>query len=38
MGYRLEISKIKYCTCGGKLFGYVDNIEELESYKKLMAY
>lgn len=36
MGYRLEMSKIKYCACGGKLFGYVDNIEELESYKWLL--
>lgn len=23
MGYRLEVSKIEYCDCGGKLFGYI---------------
>ena len=36
MGYRLEISKIEYKATGGKLYGYVDNIEELESYKWLL--
>lgn len=25
MGYRLEISKIEYRTCGGKLYGYEGN-------------
>lgn len=24
MGYRLEISKLEYTDCGGKLFGYID--------------
>lgn len=34
MGYRLEISKVKYSTCGGKLFGYT-NVEKLRSWKYL---
>ena len=35
MGYRLEISEIKYKASGGKLFGYVDK-EELLSHKWLL--
>ena len=41
MGYRLEISEIKkhhieYMTSGGKLYGYVENIEDLKSYNWLL--
>lgn len=35
MGYRLEISEIKYKACGGKLFGYCDETR-LKSYKYLL--
>lgn len=35
MGYRLEISKIKYAHCAGKLFGYTDECN-LKSYKWLL--
>lgn len=35
MGYRLEISEVKYKACGGKLFGYCDE-EKLKSYKYLL--
>lgn len=35
MGYRLEISKIKYSTCGGKLYGYTD-VHELKSWEWLL--
>lgn len=34
MGYRLEISKIKYSTCGGKLYGYTET-DNLKSFKYL---
>ena len=27
MGYRLEISKLEYLDCGGKLFGYMETDE-----------
>ena len=36
MGYRLEMSEIKYTACGGKLYGYVDNIKELKSHQWLL--
>lgn len=36
MGYRLEISKIKYAACGGKLFGYVEDETKLKSYQWLL--
>ena len=36
MGYRLEISKIKYYTCGEKLYGYCDDTSKLKSYKWLL--
>ena len=36
MGYRLEISKVEYASCGGKLFGYVDNEKNLKSYQYLL--
>ena len=32
MGYRLEISKLEYSDCGGKLFGYIFT-EELHTCK-----
>ena len=32
MGYRLEISKVEYLDCGGKLFGYI-NTDELHKCK-----
>lgn len=32
MGYRLEISKLEYADCGGKLFGYISE-EELHTCK-----
>lgn len=37
MGYRLEIYDInkKYLCCGGKLYGYVDDMEKLKSLKWL---
>lgn len=35
MGYRLEISEVKYKACGGKLYGYCDE-EKLKSYKWLL--
>ena len=35
MGYRLEMSKVKYHTCGGKLYGYCDT-KELKSYQWLL--
>ena len=35
MGYRLEISELKYKACGGKLYGYVDETK-LKSYKYLL--
>ena len=34
MGYRLEMSKVKYTACGGKLYGYTDT-SKLKSYKWL---
>lgn len=34
MGYRLEISKIKYNTSGGKLYGYTET-DNLKSFKYL---
>lgn len=36
MGYRLEMSKVKYSSCGGKLFGYTENDKELKSYQWLV--
>ena len=36
MGYRLEISKIKYCACGSKLYGYVDDEKKLKSHQWLL--
>ena len=38
MGYRLEISKLDYAACGGKLYGYIDDetLEKLKSYKWLL--
>lgn len=36
MGYRLEMSKIKYTACGSELYGYVDNIKELKSHQWLV--
>lgn len=36
MGYRLEMSEIKYSACGGKLYGYVDDEKQLKSYKWLL--
>ena len=36
MGYRLEISEIKYKACGGKLYGYSDE-KQLKSYKYLVG-
>ena len=36
MGYRLEMSEIKYSACGGKLYGYVDDEKQLRSYKWLL--
>ena len=35
MGYRLEISEIKYSACGGKLYGYFDE-ENFKSRKWLL--
>ena len=35
MGYRLEVSELKYKMCCGKLFGYVDTYN-LESYRWLV--
>lgn len=35
MGYRLEISEIKYKACGGKLYGYSDE-KQLKSHKYLV--
>lgn len=38
MGYRLEISKIKYTgVCGGKLYGYTDDetLHKMKSYEWL---
>ena len=35
MGYRLEISEIKYKACGGKLYGYTDE-KQLKSYTYLV--
>ena len=35
MGYRLEISAVKYRACGGKLYGYSDE-KELKSHKYLV--
>ena len=32
MGYRLEISKLDYSDCGGKLFGYISK-EDLHTCK-----
>lgn len=38
MGYRLEISKLEYAACGGKLYGYIDDeiLEKLKSYQWLL--
>lgn len=35
MGYRLEISELKYKKSGGKLYGYVEDETKLESWKWL---
>ena len=35
MGYRLEISEIKYKACGGKLYGYEDE-KQLKSHDYLV--
>ena len=38
MGYRLEISKVEYRACGGKLYGYAGNTaEELGIRDKLKS-
>lgn len=38
MGYRLEIYKIEYVACGGKLYGYVEDetLEKCKSWKWLL--
>lgn len=38
MGYRLEVSTIKYCCCGGKLYGYIsdDDMKKCKSWKWLV--
>lgn len=36
MGYRLEISKIEYVACGGKLMGYVEDDSKLRSHQWLL--
>lgn len=36
MGYRLEIGELEYKACGGKLYGYVEDTEQLKSYKWLL--
>ena len=38
MGYRLEVSKIDYVYCGGKLYGYVseEKLKQLKSYQWLL--
>lgn len=37
MGYRLEISKLEYLDCGGKLFGYMstDELHKCKSWQWL---
>lgn len=40
MGFRLEISKIKYVTSGSKMYGYVEDetLENLKSYQWLLKH
>lgn len=38
MGYRLSISKLDEVFYGTKLYGYVNNLEDLESYQFLKKY
>lgn len=36
MGYRLEMSKVKYSACGSKLYGYIDDEKKLKSHQWLL--